>query len=141
MKYAYTTTDELGEALESIPYTYGDANWKDKLTAYNGVPITYDAIGNPLNDGTWTYEWQAGRQLKRMTNAATGVTMEFTYNHDGLRTKKVKKVNGVPAETTEYILNGKRVIGLTHTIHMENVTDMMHFFYDPHGKVVQVNYN
>jgi len=141
VKYAYTTTDELGEALESIPYTYGDANWKDKLTAYNGVPITYDAIGNPLNDGTWTYEWQAGRQLKRMTNAATGVTMEFTYNHDGLRTKKVKKVNGVPAETTEYILNGKRVIGLTHTIHMENVTDMMHFFYDPHGKVVQVNYN
>ena len=140
-RYAYTTVDELGEAIESIPYTYGDANWKDKLTAYNGVPITYDAIGNPLNDGTWTYEWQAGRQLKRMTNAATGVTMEFTYNHDGLRTKKVKKVNGVPAETTEYILNGKRVIGLTHTIHMENVTDMMHFFYDPHGKVVQVNYN
>ena len=28
-------------------YTYGDSNWPDKLTAYNGNPITYDAIGNP----------------------------------------------------------------------------------------------
>mgnify|MGYP002561904978 FL=1 len=140
-KYAYTIADELGEAVESIPYTYGDANWKDKLTAYNGVPITYDAIGNPLNDGTWTYEWQAGRQLKSMTNAATGVTMEFTYNYAGLRTKKVKKVNGVLAETTEYILNGKKIVGLTHTDHASNEVDTVHFLYDAQGKVTQVDFN
>ena len=140
-KYAYTIADELGEAVESIPYTYGDANWKDKLTAYNGVPITYDAIGNPLNDGTWTYEWQAGRQLKSMTNAATGVTMEFTYNYAGLRTKKVKKVNGVLAETTEYILNGKKIVGLTHTDHASNEVDTVRFLYDAQGKVTQVDFN
>ena len=57
MKYAYTT-GTLGAAVETIPYVYGDTNWKDKLTAYNGTAITYDAIGNPLNDGSWTYEWQ-----------------------------------------------------------------------------------
>ena len=34
-------------------YTYGDADWKDKLTAFNGKNITYDAIGNPLKDNTW----------------------------------------------------------------------------------------
>ena len=141
VKYAYTTTDELGEALESIPYTYGDANWKDKLTAYNGVPITYDAIGNPLNDGTWTYEWQAGRQLKRMMNASTGVTMEFTYNDSGLRTKKVKKVNDVLVETTEYLLNGKNVVGLTHTDHASNGVDTMHFFYDGEPHPVKVEFN
>ena len=140
-KYAYTTADELGEAVESIPYTYGDANWKDKLTAYNGVPITYDAIGNPLNDGTWTYEWQAGRQLKRMTNADTGVTMEFTYNYAGLRTKKAKKVNGVLVETTEYLLNGKNVVGLTHIDHVEDVTDTMHFFYDAQNRPLKVSVN
>ena len=140
-KHAYTTEEELGEAIESIPYTYGDANWKDKLTAYNGVSITYDAMGNPLNDGTWTYEWQAGRQLKSMTNATTGVTMEFTYNHAGLRTKKVKKVNGVLAETTEYILSGKNVVGLTRTDHASNEVDAMRFFYDAQGKVAQVNFN
>ena len=140
-KHAYTTEEELGEAIESIPYTYGDANWKDKLTAYNGVSITYDAMGNPLNDGTWTYEWQAGRQLKSMTNAATGVTMEFTYNYAGLRTKKVKKVNGVLAETTEYILNGKKIVGLTHTDHASNEVDTVRFLYDAQGKVTQVDFN
>ena len=140
-KYAYTTEDELGEIIESIPYTYGDGNWKDKLTAYNGVPITYDANGNLLDDGTWMYEWQAGRQLKSMTNAVTGVTMEFTYNHEGLRTKKVKKVNGVPTETTEYLLNGKNVVGLTFTDHVSNEVDRLHFFYDEQGKVIQTKLN
>lgn len=41
----------------------GDADWPDLLTAFNGKSITYDAIGNPLSDGTWTYAWQHGRQL------------------------------------------------------------------------------
>ena len=48
--YADTTTP-----LETITYEYGDANWRDKLTAVNGNAIAYDAIGNPLSDGTWTY--------------------------------------------------------------------------------------
>ena len=39
-------------------YTYGDANWKDKLTAYDGKPITYDAIGNPLTYDGYTFTWQ-----------------------------------------------------------------------------------
>ena len=68
---AYTTGD-LDEALEVIPYTYSDANWKDKLTAYNGKTITYDAIGNPLNDGERTYEWEAGRRLKHISIPLTG---------------------------------------------------------------------
>ena len=42
VKYAYTTST-LGAAVETIPYTYGDSNWKDKLTVYNGTAITYDA--------------------------------------------------------------------------------------------------
>ena len=48
--YAYTT-GTLGAAVHTD--TYGDANWKDKLTAFNGKNITYDAIGNPLKDNTW----------------------------------------------------------------------------------------
>ena len=42
-------------SLETVTYTYGAANWRDKLTAVNGNAIAYDAIGNPLSDGTWTY--------------------------------------------------------------------------------------
>ena len=85
-KYAYTI-GTLGMALESIPYTYGDANWKDKLTAYNGTAITYDAIGNPLNDGAWTYTWAAGRQLKKMVREDR--TLDFKYDHNGMRIQKV----------------------------------------------------
>ena len=30
-------------------YTYGDIDWKDLLTAFDGQAITYDAIGNPTS--------------------------------------------------------------------------------------------
>ena len=50
-RYAYTT-GSLGTVLQTISYTYGDSNWKDKMTAYNGTGISYDAIGNPIYDGT-----------------------------------------------------------------------------------------
>ena len=40
VKHAFTT-GTLGAAVETIPYTYGDVNWEDKLTSYNGQAITY----------------------------------------------------------------------------------------------------
>ena len=140
VRYAYTT-GTLGTALETIPYTYGDANWKDKLTAYNGKSITYDAIGNPLNDGTWTYEWQAGRQLKRMS--AEGTALTFQYDHNGLRTQKVVEADWYP-ETTNYYLHGKL---LTHmTVDYRDTSeaahqDVMHFFYDAQSRPAKVSYN
>ena len=64
--YHSYTTGTPGVAIDTIAYSYTDNNWKDKLTAYDGQTITYDAIGNPLNDGRRRYEWQAGRQLKKV---------------------------------------------------------------------------
>ena len=121
--YADTTTP-----LETVTYTYGDANWRDKLTAVNGSTICYDAIGNPLNDGTWTYTWQNGRQLQKMQKA--GVTAEFVYNADGLRVQKT--VNGV---ATKYTLHGKNIV------HMTSGTDELHFFYDAQNRPAMVVYN
>ena len=37
-----------GTPLETKTYTYGDGEWKDLLTSYNGNTITYDAIGNRI---------------------------------------------------------------------------------------------
>ena len=121
--YADTTTP-----LETVTYTYGDANWRDKLTAVNGNAIRYDAIGNPLSDGTWTYTWQNGRQLQKMQKS--GVTAEFVYNADGLRVQKT--VNGV---ATKYTLHGKNVV------HMTSGTDELHFFYDAQNKPAVVIFN
>ena len=121
--YADTTTP-----LETVTYEYGDANWRDKLTAVNGSTIRYDAIGNPLSDGTWTYTWQNGRQLQKMQKS--GVTAEFVYNADGLRVQKT--VNGV---ATKYTLHGKNIV------HMTSGTDELHFFYDAQNRPAVVVYN
>jgi YD repeat-containing protein len=131
VKYAYAT-GALGTAVETIPYAYGDVNWKDKLTAYNGTTITYDAIGNPLNDGTWTYTWGAGRQLRQMSKP--GMTLQFKYDHNGFRTQKIVTENGVTT-TTNYILHGKLVTGL------KQGTNTMHFFCDALSRPQMVNFN
>ena len=124
-RFAYKDTTT---PLETVTYEYGDANWRDKLTAVNGSTIRYDAIGNPLNDGTWTYTWQNGRQLQKMQKS--GVTAEFVYNADGLRVQKT--VNGV---ATKYTLHGKNVV------HMTSGTDELHFFYDAQNRPAVVVYN
>ena len=124
-RFAYKDTTS---PLETVTYTYGDENWRDKLTAVNGNAIAYDAIGNPLNDGTWTYTWQNGRQLQKMQKA--GVTAEFVYNADGLRVQKT--VNGV---ATKYTLHGKNVV------HMTSGTDELHIFYDAQNRPAVVVYN
>ena len=68
-------------------YTYGDTNWKDKLTKFNSTDITYDEMGNPLSyrDGL-SFTWENGRQLKTVSNGDTTLTMR--YDSNGLRTQK-----------------------------------------------------
>ena len=124
-RFAYADTTN---SLETVTYTYGDANWRDKLTAVNGSTIRYDAIGNPLSDGTWTYTWQNGRQLQKMQKS--GVTAEFVYNADGLRVQKT--VNSV---VTKYTLHGKNIV------HMISGADELHFFYDAQNRPAVVVYN
>ena len=108
--------------------TYGDSNWKDKVTAIGGKTITYDAIGNPLTYDGWSFTWEAGRMLASMVK--NGTNAQFTYDHNGLRIKKV--VNGV---TTDYTLSGKNVV------HMTQGGRDLHFFYDAQGKPGMVTYN
>ena len=102
-EYAYTTGEVSGTPVEKT-YTYGDTEWKDLLTNYNGTAITYDAIGNPLN---WTngktFTWTAGRQLSGVTDANNTIT--YTYDDNGIRTSKT--VNGIK---TDYYLNGTAII-------------------------------
>ena len=88
-----------------VTYEYGDSNWKDLLTKYNGQSITYDAIGNPLTWGNRKYTWTAGRRLSTLT--LPGKSISYTYGADGYRTSKT--VNGV---TTTYTLDGGRIRAL-----------------------------
>ena len=70
-------------------YSYGDSEWKDLLTGYNGQAITYDAIGNPLtyyNGQSYSMSWAHGRQLQGVTTG--GKEIGFSYDKDGLRLGK-----------------------------------------------------
>ena len=97
---------EPPEPLAVYTYTYGDSSWGDLLTAYNGIPRTYDEIGNLLTDGTWTYTWRNGRELASMSNGTA--TWSYTYDANGMRTSRT---NGT--KTYNYVYNGSQLTQMT----------------------------
>ena len=116
------STGELGTPTRTVDYGYGNADWQDQLTSYNGSAITYDAIGNPTiwyNGMQMT--WQKGRQLTGINSSVSGTTM-YTYDDSGLRTSKT--MNGVK---TEYYRSGSRLIG------QKQGSNVMQFLYDANG--------
>ena len=118
-QYYYTPLG-IGQCVETINYAYNDAQWGDLLTAYDGNTITYDTIGNPLNDGEWTYTWQHGRQLASMTDGTT--TWTYTYDANGMRTKRSDGEYDY-----EYVYNGSKLASMT-------VDGYTHYFaYDASG--------
>ena len=108
-------------------YTYDNTDWPDLLTAFNGKSITYDAIGNPLSDGTWTYAWQHGRQLASMSKSGSSIT--YGYNANGKRISKT--VNGT---TYNYSYLGDQLTERTWG------SNKLHFTYDSTGPA-SVTYN
>ncbi len=127
-EYAYTTDANPTSPVDTVTYTYGDSEWGDLLTAYNGQTISYDQIGNPTNDGFWVYTWEHGRQLASMTNGST--TWNYTYNSDGLRTSRT---NGTTAYS--YVYNGSTLSQMT--VDGNTLT----FSYDSNGLPMAVTYN
>ena len=126
-KQEYVTSGQTTKLLKTTTYTYGDEDWPDLLTAYNGESITYDGIGNPLSDGTWTYTWQHGRQLSGMSRSGTDIT--YSYDADGLRISKT--VNGT---TYHYYYLDSQLVEMTWD------SNKLHFTYDSVGPA-SVNYN
>ena len=49
--YTNVTSSDLSTATQgtAIVYGYGDGNWSDKLTSYDGQTISYDASGNSIS--------------------------------------------------------------------------------------------
>ena len=122
--YPYTT-GELGNPIATHTYSYDDANWKDKLTSYDGQTITYDEIGNPLQyRDNMVFTWENGRELATINN------IRYQYNGDGIRIHKT--VDGVD---TDYYYNGDMLLT---QISGDNRID---FYYDQAGGFLGFNYN
>lgn len=126
--YPYTTAVNPGTPTGTNTYTYGNTDWGDQLTSYNGQTFTYDSMGNPLTyRSNYTFTWR-GKQMMSASNGTN--TLTFEYNEDGLRQKKT--VNSID---TNYFYNGSVLIG------MQRGTSTFLFSYDASGSVVSVNWN
>ena len=116
---SYDDYEEAASAVSYKPelllgtdtYTYGDSEWQDLLTAFNGRSITYDAIGNPLtyyNGTDYTMTWEQGRRLTSLR--AGGKTVSYRYDSAGKRTGKT-----VGTGQTEYIYAGGQLVSILGT--------------------------
>lgn len=126
-KTEYDYADGQTSNPVTVSYTYGDAVWRDLLTAYNGEAITYDGIGNPTNYRGWGMTWQGGRQLASMQK--DGTTLSFSYNDAGLRTEKT--VNG---STRRYIWNSSQLMADV------GASDAFYFHYSSGGELIGFTY-
>ena len=116
--------------LGTRTYSYGDTNWKDKLTEFDGDSITYDKNGNPLTyrDGM-SFEWENGRILKKINTSDKAIQMN--YDSNGMRTQK--SVDGV--KTNYYYDSNNNLFALTKG------SDTLFFYYDNSGEVMSVSCN
>ena len=126
-KTEYDYADGQTSNPVTVSYTYGDAAWRDLLTAYNGEAITYDGIGNPTSYRGWGMTWQGGRQLASMQK--DGTTLSFSYNDAGLRTEKT--VNG---STRRYIWNSSQLMADV------GASDAFYFHYSSGGELIGYTY-
>ena len=126
-KTEYDYADGQTSNPVTVSYTYGDAAWRDLLTAYNGETISYDGIGNPTSYRGWGMTWQGGRQLASMQK--DGTTISFSYNDAGLRTEKT--VNG---STRRYIWNSAQLMADV------GAADAFYFHYSSGGELIGYTY-
>ena len=130
---SYDDYEEAASAVSYKPelllgtdtYTYGDSEWQDLLTAFNGRSITYDAIGNPLtyyNGTDYTMTWEQGRRLSALHTG--GKTVSYRYDSEGKRTGKT-----VGTGQVEYLYAGGKLFWYTAPLILSsNVSDNMELF-------------
>ena len=131
-EYSYDTGGNLTSVVYNLDplhtFTYGNANWKDQLTAFDGKAITYDANGNPLTYDGYNYTWQRGTLLSSING--NGKNISYVYDSQGHRVQKT--VNGV---TTSYLYSGDLLMRQT------DGTNTLDFQYDASGNAVGFVYN
>ena len=89
--------------------------------------FTYDANGNLLSDGKYTYSWTKGSLLAKVTG--DGLEAAYTYDACGIRTSKI--VNGVK---TEYLTAGGSILA-------EKKNGVwQHYLYDGSGQLMAIRY-
>ena len=141
-QYSYDKSGNITQSIYSVGssnttynYTYGNQNWGDLLTNYNGTSISYDAIGNPSK---WRnanqLSWQ-GRNLIALQHT-DGSYSAYAYNADGIRTQKgyVNAEGTIGEITAKYTLDGNKIVA-------EQRGDItLYYLYDDTGSIMGISY-
>ena len=161
--YYYYNYDPTGNLMSvqaagtTNSYTYGNGNWADLLTAYNGQAIAYEGqtvatdgsvsgtpiSGNPISyyNGThWNFVWKDGRNLTSAivpANTMSTPRVSFSYNAEGIRTGKHTLRNGA-TETHSYIYASGKL--LRETITGNGAAKILDFRYDQTGAPYSLTY-
>ena len=150
ISYTYDTagnilseTKTVNDKTTTKTFSYTDSNWKDLLTAVNGLSITYDASGNPEtyytgsvdrrgNAEVYDMYWGNGRQLTDVEtdDGQTRSQISYGYDADGIRSWKA-----VDGEIHTYLTQGGKVMRETVG------STVMDFAYDESGKPFALNYS
>jgi RHS repeat-associated protein len=86
-------------------YTTNNLN---QYTQISGTNLTYDNNGNLTDDGTNTYAYDYANRLMKVTRKSDSqILAEFKYDALG---RRIQKYNNVALTTTNYYLDGARVI-------------------------------
>jgi RHS repeat-associated protein len=100
---------------------YGVTNIGHVFLPQTPESYTYDADGNLLSDGRWTYIWDGENRLVNMTSlsgAPTGskLRLDFTYDYVGRRIQKLVWTNNgssyVAAYTNRFVYDGWNVTAI-----------------------------
>ena len=132
-----------GTVLDTDTYIYGNTQWSDLLTNYNGTAISYDASGNPL---CWrnasSLNWQ-GCKLTSLTLDTMGMQgMTFSYNSEGIRTKKSHyNHNDGNMYGVTYVLDGTKILSQTYLHSISKQTYTVKFFYDENDAPIAMEYD
>ena len=135
--YGSVTVDDDMDAS----HTPAELDANDVFVIENGNLKVTTSRGNAyvLENGTLK---AAGAKLNGSITSETKLfasqpenIVEFSYDHNGLRTqKKVTRADGT-VKTTDYVLHGKLLT------HLRRGNDEMHFFYDAQKQPILMEYN
>ena len=138
--YTNVTSSDLSTATQgtAIVYGYGDGNWSDKLTSYDGLTISYDASGNPTSYRGETVTWN-GRLMTSLTKDDR--RYEYSYNSDGMRTVKKVYENNELVYTYTYIWDGDVLLGGRMEVTDADEPITIRYLYDDSGELYGMDYN
>ena len=134
------TSSDLSTATQgtAIVYGYGDNNWSDKLTSYDGQTISYDASGNPTSYRGETVTWN-GRLMTSFTKDDR--RYEYSYNSDGMRTVKRVYEDDELVYTYTYIWDGDVLLGGRMEVTDADEPITIRYLYDDSGELYGMDYN